>query len=293
MSMSFGENLQFLRKSRNMTQEELAESLNVSRQSVSKWESDSSFPEMDKVIQLSDIFGCDIDTLIKDNVEKEFSEDNAGYDKHMTNFAKANSTAVGLLIFGIALRGFCDGLRLNETLSDMGFFVFILISIMIFVVTGMTHTNFRKNNPKIVPFYKPEQIKNFEDKLPVRMAAGIGIVILGVILSIGIDGMEKTLLKDALENSAMLLCVSIGVPIITYNGMLKDKFNIDKYNKGNSTENKKSKYSKWYGIIMILAAIFFCVTGIIWNWWDYNWLAFVVGGLLCGIVAIVDNSQKD
>ena len=48
--MSLGENLQFLRKKNNITQEQLAEQLDVSRQSVSKWESDSSYPEMDKLL---------------------------------------------------------------------------------------------------------------------------------------------------------------------------------------------------------------------------------------------------
>ena len=53
--MSLGENLQFLRKKNNITQEQLAEQLDVSRQSVSKWESDSSYPEMDKLLQLNKI----------------------------------------------------------------------------------------------------------------------------------------------------------------------------------------------------------------------------------------------
>lgn len=48
--MSLGENLQFLRKRNDITQEQLAEKLNVSRQSVSKWESDTAYPEMDKLL---------------------------------------------------------------------------------------------------------------------------------------------------------------------------------------------------------------------------------------------------
>ena len=56
--MSLGTNIQFYRKQKNMTQEDLAEFMNVSRQTVSKWESDTAFPETDKLITLSDYFGC-------------------------------------------------------------------------------------------------------------------------------------------------------------------------------------------------------------------------------------------
>lgn len=57
--MSFGQNLQFLWKMRNkMTQEELAEKMGVSRQTVSKWELDTVYPEMDKVVELCNIFSC-------------------------------------------------------------------------------------------------------------------------------------------------------------------------------------------------------------------------------------------
>ena len=56
--MSFGENLQFYRKRKDITQEQLAEQLDVSRQTVSKWESGSSYPEMEKILQLCDLFEC-------------------------------------------------------------------------------------------------------------------------------------------------------------------------------------------------------------------------------------------
>ena len=64
--MSLGTNIQFYRKQKNMTQEDLAEFMNVSRQTVSKWESDTAFPETDKLITLSDYFGCTLDELIKE-----------------------------------------------------------------------------------------------------------------------------------------------------------------------------------------------------------------------------------
>ncbi len=67
--MSFGQNLQFLRKMRNgMTQEELAERMNVSRQTVSKWELDSAYPEIDKIIELCNLFSCSMDQLIREDM---------------------------------------------------------------------------------------------------------------------------------------------------------------------------------------------------------------------------------
>ena len=63
--MSLGENLQFIRKKENITQEQLAEQLGVSRQSISKWESDSSYPEMEKLLQLCKMFHCSLDDLMQ------------------------------------------------------------------------------------------------------------------------------------------------------------------------------------------------------------------------------------
>ena len=56
----FGENLQYYRKRDGMTQEQLAERLEVSRQTVSKWEAGTSYAEMEKILQLCDIFSCDM-----------------------------------------------------------------------------------------------------------------------------------------------------------------------------------------------------------------------------------------
>lgn len=64
--MSFGKNLQFLRRLRgNMTQEDLAEKMDISRQTVSKWELDAAQPEMDKAIELCALFNCTMDELFR------------------------------------------------------------------------------------------------------------------------------------------------------------------------------------------------------------------------------------
>lgn len=67
--MSFGKNLQFLRKVGNeMTQEELAEKLGVSRQTVSKWEMDAAYPEINKLVEICNLFSCSMDELIREDM---------------------------------------------------------------------------------------------------------------------------------------------------------------------------------------------------------------------------------
>lgn len=71
LAMSFGKNLQYLRQlSKNMTQEALAEKLNVSRQTISKWEMDAANPEMDKALEICKIFNCTLDNLFREEMDK-------------------------------------------------------------------------------------------------------------------------------------------------------------------------------------------------------------------------------
>lgn len=78
--MILGEKISTLRKKCNWSQEELAGQLGISRQSVSKWESGASIPDMDKVIALSNLFGVSTDYLLKDELEEETPAENIMYD---------------------------------------------------------------------------------------------------------------------------------------------------------------------------------------------------------------------
>ena len=64
--MKFHEKLYTLRKNAAMTQNDLAEKLNVSRQAVSRWEMGTAMPEIDNLIAMSDIFGVTLDELLRD-----------------------------------------------------------------------------------------------------------------------------------------------------------------------------------------------------------------------------------
>ena len=69
--MTLGEKITKERRELNYTQEQLADILGVSRQSVSKWESDIAYPETDKLIKLGKLFDCSMDYLLKEEVKKK------------------------------------------------------------------------------------------------------------------------------------------------------------------------------------------------------------------------------
>lgn len=67
--MKTGEKIAQLRREKNLTQEQLAQIMNVSRQSISKWESNVAYPETEKLIQLGKIFECSMDYLLNEEIE--------------------------------------------------------------------------------------------------------------------------------------------------------------------------------------------------------------------------------
>ena len=90
--MKFCEKLVVMRKKNNMSQEQLADRLNVSRQAVSKWESGNSVPDMTKIMELCKILNCSLEELVDDGIAKKTSSNNEGkldinsYFKEILNF---------------------------------------------------------------------------------------------------------------------------------------------------------------------------------------------------------------
>lgn len=69
--MSLGSNIRFLRKQKKYTQEQFAEKMGVTRQTISRWEADEVVPELTKLIEISDIFVCRLDTLVKEDLSDQ------------------------------------------------------------------------------------------------------------------------------------------------------------------------------------------------------------------------------
>ena len=67
-TMSLGTNISYLRKQKTMTQEQFADLMKVTRQTVSRWETDEVVPELDRLVEMCDIFSCKMDELVREDL---------------------------------------------------------------------------------------------------------------------------------------------------------------------------------------------------------------------------------
>lgn len=98
--MSFADNLVYLRQHYAVTQEGLAEQLGVSRQTISKWEAGTNYPEMDKILVLCDLFHVSLDDLMRGNVSVAKAGDTERYDAHMNRFDLSIVIGVASILVG-------------------------------------------------------------------------------------------------------------------------------------------------------------------------------------------------
>lgn len=301
--MSLGENLQFLRKKNDITQEQLAERLEVSRQSVSKWESDTTYPEMEKLVQLCQMFHVTMDDLIQKDISSLYVEDKSHYDAHMNLFSRMISLGVGLILFGLFLTTFLNGMGFSDELSSIAFFIFIVIAVAIFIVMGLQHDNFQRKNPYIEDFYTEEEIDRFHKKFTVMIAVGVSLILIDIILMVGLEPVlsrysaDTPLDVDALLCSIFLFFIMIAVTTIVYAGMQKGKFEIKQYNLMHDKESEEYKKDQLTGTVcgclMMTATIIYLIFGFINNNWGMpHIVVFPIFGICCGIAAMIINARK-
>ncbi len=117
--MSFGEQLQMLRRANNLTQEEFAEQLQVSRQSVSKWESSRGYPEIEKIIYICNTYGVALDELFAEEVPPARGEQTTdapapeqklkspgllnAFNNFFANLSPHNQSVLGMLVSVVLL----------------------------------------------------------------------------------------------------------------------------------------------------------------------------------------------
>ncbi len=117
--MTLGEKIISLRTSHKMSQGDLAEKLDVSRQSVSKWETGVSVPELDKLVMMSELFHITLDELVKSNSapETNTAETLEAPKTYVIQKSEHNpNRIVGFMLLGIGLLGVVLGLLFNEAI---------------------------------------------------------------------------------------------------------------------------------------------------------------------------------
>ena len=295
--MAFSENLQFLRSRQNLTQEQLAETLGVSRQSVSKWESSASFPEMDTILKLCDLFSVSMDTLLRgDAAAEEERTDTAGYDRHMNIFTWQVAAPVAGILAGVALMMLTMALGLPEAIATALFLLILTVAVVVLIAGGIQHDNFRKRHPVVPDFYTQEERDAFHSRFVWYIAGGVGAILFGVIgMLLFFSVFPEETFYELLSGSAFLLIVAGAVTSFIYAGMQEEKYQIDKYNRTNERElhpseedkRRSERVGRACGVIMLMATAVYVGLGLTRDLWDTAWWVFAVGGILCAVASVL------
>ena len=127
--MNLGENIYRLRTERNMSQGTLAEALDVSRQSVSKWENNSAIPELDKLLKMSELFGVTLDQLVCKEAPVSPAPESAAPVTIVQQNGSAHRT-LGIILLCFGLLGFL-------ILTIMGGFLVAVPTCLPFIIIGI------------------------------------------------------------------------------------------------------------------------------------------------------------
>lgn len=297
--MAFSENLQFIRAQAGVTQELLAEQLEVSRQSVSKWEGGQSFPEMDTLLRICDLYDVNLDTLLRGSVEESRVSDTAQYDAFMNRFSRRIAGAVSAIIAGVAMTPLSDlaGGGAAEMLMGAAFMLILTISVVILVASGIQYENFCKKYPVLADFYTQAEKDAFHQKFVWYIAGGVGAILFGMaLLMLFFSRFPEESPYEPVAAAVFLLIIAGAVYCFIYGGVQEDKYKIWKYNRHNNpTPEAKKKLGligASCGVLMLIAAAVYVGLGLARNAWGTAWWVFAVGGILCGAVSVALNPYK-
>lgn len=314
--MTLAQKIMELRKQRGWSQEELAEQLGVSRQSVSKWESGASAPDLEKIIRLSNLFQVTTDYLLKDSpVELQPTEkatertapvrlvsdrEAESYLALVRSASTRIAAAVMMIILGVAavvlLGGLADAGFLPEGIAaalGVGLLlVLVAAGVLILVMTGL----------KLSPYeYLEEEV--FElDPVAVRKAAQqqrafapIFARVIGVAVALCILGVVPLIVVGALGGSelactcmAVVMLVLIAAAVF---GFIKVGMIHDSYRKllqeGDYTPEQKrcnKRTAPFAGIYWCVVTAIFLGYSFYTGNWGSSWIIWPVAGVLFAAV---------
>ena len=309
-----------LRKKNGWSQEELAERVGVSRQAVSKWEGAQTVPELEKLLQLADLFGVTTDYLLKDTVEDEGFTDGApspGVKKLSLEAANAYlavrrraavilSAAVFLCIFSpIPLMFLGAGaeygaLTISENMAGtVGMIILLAIitaAVAMFVYCGFMSAPYKflddepfETEYGVVGMVTERQRAYNSTYIIQNIIAACICVISPVPLMLG--GVANDDFTCALLLFATMIIAGLGASLFVFSGVKQASMRRILRQGDFSPETKKQNKLKSAVILiywLVLTAIF-----LIWSFsadaWDISWMVFAVGGVLFGAVCAVGN----
>ena len=300
--MDFGMKLQSLRKEKGLSQEALAEKLHVSRQAVSKWESGAGYPEMDKLILISDLFGVTIDYLIKDSHES-VPDDQRAESKYFMNSQKIKEYMNFKRHFGLRIGGAVSAIILSvifpilmsdkqyEMIGTMIMLLIVALAVGVLIITGMSCEGYSELEKKEINMSFNDlqdiqnQYMNFKSKFGMSIAFGVFFIIFAVAMTVFVEEYVK---NEYLSGMILFVCVAISVFIFIYQGIKDGMYRFLAQNRKYITEQKKEEKSL-YAMTMPLAAMIYLVMGFTQGWWHPGWIIFpVVAIITAGIESFMN-----
>ena len=305
-----------LRKKAGWSQEELAEKLGVSRQSVSKWEGAQSIPDMNKILQLSELFGVSTDYLLKDSMEATEtvpSQDTDAEDATFVSMEEANAflsykaesaprIALGVLlcilspIALILLGGAQESGRLAITemqAAMIGLIVLLLMvagAVLLFVLTGMKGSKFEyleKNALDTaygVSGMVRERMQREESDHTRSIAVGVVLCVLAAIpLFVLLLWRGEDEFYGVLGVSAILTLAGIGVHILVKASIPWEGYRM-LLEEGDYTRDRKRTNRQYAGIYWCIVTAAYLAVSFLTNRWDMTWIIWPVAAVLFGAV---------
>lgn len=315
-----------MRKKNGWSQEELAEKLNVSRQSVSKWESTASIPDINKILELSKIFGVTTDYLLKDDVEETVYSDRDESDSRVSvSLTEANeyiesSTVFGkrvgagvvmcvlspvlLILLGGAYEENMWGLSISEgAAAGIGVAVLLMIvaaAVAIFITSTMKMQRFEYLDKKDfelmygVSGVVREKRAAFDRRYVTSTVAGVILCIISVVPLIvaGATGASATVCVYMV--ALLLAVVSVAVYLFVSPGTLKSCFDrlLSEGEYDVAEREKNKKIEKIGGVYWPIVVAIYLGWSLTTSNWDFTWIIWPVAALVFGGITSAFKSEK-
>ena len=310
--MNFGLHCAEARRQKNISQEELAEALGVSRQTVCKWETGATYPDIDKLCEIAAFLGVSTSYLLGEEGSAQPTEateepptpapavaspeEKADVLCHFRRFAAMIGGATLLILLSVALSiPLMSATRMPLPALGVGLLLAgIFAAVILYVIAGIRHDAYQKEHNGNLLFSDAE-LHAEQRSFTAKIAVGLALIFIGVLLVVVLAFFEKEGLV-ILGVSGMLALIGIACYLFITAGIRRDLYTDPK--KALQSEEEQKRHQKPEdaigGIIMSLATVVFLLLGFAFDLWHPAWVAFPIGGVLCGCVSsIVKLSRGD